>query len=172
MNLIEKSNQIDHWLKTNDQMQAIVSNYMMKTHPQPVSVFDKNSHFTVPNGFEGILTQDGLWYPLKGSHSLMLNYLAAQQLHASVSSYIKSLPAVCYTSMSAYALRITNVIEIRSDVQHGAMQEPNRLQQAALQRLDRLGLIHYHYEQIQLPARLKVQFNKLLERQESVLAAS
>ncbi|TVV25397.1 hypothetical protein FO433_06305 [Weissella cibaria] len=173
MDAMEKAQRIENWLQQNGSVQVMVAEFMAKNPPVTVQEFlATNDCGNKPEtGLEGILTQEGLWYDLRGSHSMMLNALAARDLNTTIEDYIKSVPKVCYTAMTAYAMKITGAMSVHNGVQQYA-NDMTPAQRKALDEFATAGLITVKPEPVRIPPRMKVQFVKLVQRQRQVLAAN
>ena len=102
---------------------------------------------------------------------MMLNALAARDLNTTIEDYIKSVPKVCYTAMTAYAMKITGAMSVHNGVQQYA-NDMTPAQRKALDEFATAGLITVKPEPVRIPPRMKVQFVKLVQRQRQVLAAN
>ena len=173
MDAMEKSQRIENWLKENGSVQVAVSEYMAANPPMSVSRFlATNDCSNQPEtGLEGILLPNGLYYDLRGSHSMMMNVLAAQTLDTTIENYMKSVPKVCYTAMTAYAMKITGAVMLHNNVQQYA-DELTQAQKDALLQLESANKLVVNLQPVRMPARIKVHYPKLVERQQAVLAAN
>jgi hypothetical protein len=166
MNISEKEARIENWLNANGEVQLAVAERLATKRPisVPHMLATEKCPVTAIDGFEGVLTRDGLFYPLIGSHSLMLNWMAAEELGTDVATYLKSVPAACYTAMTEYALKITHAITVRPGVQQYA-ENITAEQATALEQLADAELITINARQVRLSPRLKTSFTKLVHRQ-------
>jgi hypothetical protein len=166
----EKAAQIENWLKSNGEVQGMVADYLAQNPAVsiPHLLATEDCLHIARDGFEGVLTRDGKWYSLKGSHSLMMNWLAADTLGTTVAAYLKSVPRVCYTSMNEYAMRITHAMTVRPERQEFATTVTTE-QSVALEQLADAGLITLNVCQVRQSARIKTQFTKLIHRQMDAL---